>query len=116
MYPAAFRYYRAATLEEAASILSQAGDEARPLAGGQSLIPLMKLRLVRPALLVDPNSIPGLSSIKSEQGVVRIGGLGQYGQIDDSGMAQLIPIVHDCAAGRAARRVRSTATIRGSMA
>src|SRR5438105_717058 len=73
MYPAAFRYYRAATLEEAASILSQAGDEARPLAGGQSLIPLMKLRLVRPELLVDLNSIPGLSSIKSEQEVVRIG-------------------------------------------
>jgi len=116
MYPAAFRYYRAAALEEAASILSQAGDEARPLAGGQSLIPLMKLRLVRPALLVDLNSIPGLSSIKSEQGVVRIGALARHAQLADSELSQLIPILHDCAAGIADAQVRSRGTIGGSLA
>src|SRR5213594_1980833 len=116
MYPAAFRYYRAATLEEAASILSQAGDEARPLAGGQSLIPLMKLRLVRPALLVDLNSIPGLSSIKSEQGVVRIGALARHAQLADSELSQLIPILHDCAAGIADVQVRNQGTIGGSLA
>ena len=116
MYPAAFRYYRAATLEEAASILSQAGDEARPLAGGQSLIPLMKLRLVRPELLVDLNSIPGLSSIKSEQEVVRIGALARHAQLADSELSQLIPILHDCAAGIADAQVRSRGTIGGSLA
>src|SRR5438093_10935632 len=116
MYPAAFRYYRAATLEEAASILSQAGDEARPLAGGQSLIPLMKLRLVRPALLVDLNSIPGLSSIQSEQGVVRIGGLARHAQLADSELSQLIPILHDCAAGIPAAQGRRRRTTGASLA
>src|SRR2546428_3947782 len=110
MYPAAWRYYRAAALEGAASILSQAGDEARPLAGGQSLIPLMKLRLVRPALLVDLNSIPGLSSIKSEQGVVRIGGGARHAPLADPGVFPMIPLLHHCApriAG-APRRSRRT--------
>src|SRR5213593_3702902 len=107
MYPAAFRYYRAATLEEAASVLAQAGDEARPLAGGQSLIPLMKLRFARPSLLVDLNSIPGLSSIKSEQGVARIGALARHGQVAESELSRLTPILHDCASGIADTQVRS---------
>jgi len=116
MYPAAFRYYRAATLEEAASVLAQAGDEARPLAGGQSLIPLMKLRFARPSLLVDLNSIPGLSSIKSEQGVARIGALARHGQVAESELSQLTPILHDCASGIADMQVRSRGTIGGSLA
>src|SRR5438552_15867071 len=116
MYPAAFRYYRAATLEEATSMLSQAGDEARPLAGGQSLIPLMTLRFARPALLADLNSIPGLSTIKSEQGVVRIAALTRHAQLAESELSQLIPILHHCAAGIADAQLRSRRTVEGSMA
>src|SRR2546427_12814579 len=99
MYPAAFRYYRAATLEEATSVLAQAGDEARPLAGGQSLIPVMKVRFSRPCLLVDLNSIPGLSSIESGQGVARIGAPARPCQLAGSGVCPLATLLPDRAAG-----------------
>jgi len=116
MYPAPFRYHRVATLEEAASVLAEAGPEARPLAGGQSLIPLMKLRLARPTLLVDLNSIPGLSNIEPVDGVVRIGALARHAQIADSALSETIPILHDCAAGIADVQVRNCGTIGGSLA
>ena len=59
MYPRPFHYHRAASLKEAASMLSQLGDDAKLLAGGQSLIPLMKLRFANPSHLVDLNFVPG---------------------------------------------------------
>jgi len=63
MYPHAFRYHRAASLQEAASMIAELGDDAKLLAGGQSLIPLMKLRLSSPSHLVDLNFVPGVSYI-----------------------------------------------------
>ena len=53
MYPRPFHYHRASTLQEAATLLAQLGDDAKPLAGGQSLIPLMKLRVASPTHLID---------------------------------------------------------------
>lgn len=97
-------------------MLSQIDEEARPLAGGQSLIPLMKLRLANPLHLVDLNFIPGCSYIKEENGVLRFGTLTRHAEIENSGLAARIPILHDCAAGIADVQVRNRGTIGGSVA
>jgi len=73
MIPAAFEYHRPRTLQEAVSLLAQKGEEAKVLAGGHSLLPLMKLRLARPAALIDLGRIPELAAIREADGAVRIG-------------------------------------------
>lgn len=97
-------------------MLSQLGEDARPLAGGQSLIPLMKLRLANPAHLVDLNFIPGGSYIKEDAGVLRFGALTRHAEIENSELPRKIPILHDCAAGIADVQVRNRGTIGGSVA
>ena len=73
MFPAAFDYSAPTTLDEALAILGERADDAKVLAGGQSLIPLLKLRFAQPSLIVDIGRIPGLSGVDSENGTVRIG-------------------------------------------
>jgi len=97
-------------------MLSQLGEEARPLAGGQSLIPLMKLRLANPEHLVDLNFIPGTSYIKEDAGKLRLGALSRHSEIENSAIAGKIPLLHDCAAGIADVQVRNRGTIGGSLA
>lgn len=97
-------------------MLASLGEEARPLAGGQSLVPLMKLRLARPSDLVDLNFIPELSYIRREGKQVRFGPLTRHAQIADSEAARQIPILHDCAAGIGDVQVRNRGTIGGSLA
>jgi carbon-monoxide dehydrogenase medium subunit len=75
MYPASFDYVAPATLEEALDTLGRSGDDAKVLAGGQSLIPLMKVRLAAPRMLVDINRLPGLDTLAEGQGGLRIGAL-----------------------------------------
>jgi carbon-monoxide dehydrogenase medium subunit len=75
MYPASFEYFAPTTLDEALEILGRYGDEAKVLAGGQSLIPLMKLRFAAPRAIVDINRIEGLDEIAEEDGGLRIGAL-----------------------------------------
>jgi carbon-monoxide dehydrogenase medium subunit len=75
MYPPSFEYFAPTTLEEAFSVLARFGDEAKVLAGGQSLIPLMKLRFAAPQALVDINGIGGLDGLAEEDGGLRIGAL-----------------------------------------
>jgi aerobic carbon-monoxide dehydrogenase medium subunit len=75
MYPASFEYVVPATLEEALDTLGRYGDEAKVLAGGQSLVPLMKLRFAAPRALVDINRLPGLDTLTEEDGGLRIGAL-----------------------------------------
>ena len=116
MYPRPFHYHRASSLKEAASILAQIGDEAKLLAGGQSLIPLMKLRFANPQHLVDLNFIPGMSYIKEESGVLRFGALTRHAEIENSAIAARFPIIHDCAAGITDMQVRNRGTIGGSIA
>src|SRR5579872_2779518 len=84
MYSHPFSYHRAATLEEASKLLLQLGEEARVLAGGQSLIPLMKMRLARPAALVDINGIPGLNTIQRRDGELRFGALSRHADLENS--------------------------------
>jgi carbon-monoxide dehydrogenase medium subunit len=116
MYPRAFHYHRAGSLKEAAAMLAQLGDNAKLLAGGQSLIPLMKLRFANPAHLVDLNFIAGTSYIKEENGALRFGALARHAEIEASAVASKIPILHDCAAGIADVQVRNRGTIGGSLA
>ena len=116
MYPRAFHYHRASSLKEAVTMLSQLGDDAKLLAGGQSLIPLMKLRFANPQHLVDLNFVPGTSYIKEEAGRLRFGALTRHAEIENSAAAAKIPILHDCAAGIADVQVRNRGTIGGSLA
>ena len=75
MKPARFDYYDPTTLAEALSLLAQFGDTAKPLAGGQSLVPMMNMRLARPAQLVDLNRLGELNYLKVEGGELRIGAM-----------------------------------------
>jgi len=116
MYPRAFHYHRAGSLKDAAATLSQLGDDAKLLAGGQSLIPLMKLRFANPAHLIDLNFISGTSYIKDDNGVLRFGPLTRHAELENSAIVSKVPILHDCAAGIADVQVRNRGTIGGSLA
>jgi carbon-monoxide dehydrogenase medium subunit len=116
MYPRPFHYHRASTLPEAATMLSQLGENARFLAGGQSLIPLMKLRFSNPSHLVDLSFVPGTAYIKEESGALHFGALTRHAEIENSATAAMIPVLHDCAAGIADVQVRNRGTIGGSLA
>jgi carbon-monoxide dehydrogenase medium subunit len=111
MYPASFRYYRPATLQEALSILQQE-PEARPLAGGQSLIPAMKLRLMAPAALVDLGRLQDLRGMSREGGWWRIGAMTTHREIEFSGPPLLAEVAHVIADPA----VRNRGTIGGSLA
>ena len=86
------------------------------LAGGQSLIPLMKLRFANPTHLVDLNFVPGTTYIKEGDGALRFGALTRHTEIEKSVMAGAVPIIHDCAAGIADVQIRNRGTIGGSLA
>src|ERR1700716_2007133 len=116
MYPRPFHYHRASSLREAATMLSQLGQNARFLAGGQSLIPSMKLRFSNPSHLVDLSFVPGTTYIKEESGALHFGALTRHGEIENSATAAVIPALHDCAAGIADVQVRNRGTIGGSLA
>ena len=116
MYAHPFSYHRASSLLEASKLLQQLGDDARLIAGGQSLIPLMKMRMACPRALVDINFIPGLNDISNRDGQLRFGALARHADIEASDAASTIPIVHDCAAGIADIQVRNQGTIGGSLA
>jgi aerobic carbon-monoxide dehydrogenase medium subunit len=116
MYPRAFHYHRAGSLQEAAAMLAEFGDGAKLLAGGQSLIPLMKLRFANPCHVVDLTFIPDTSYIKQENGSLRFGALTRHAELEASPIAAKIPIIHDCAAGIADVQVRNRGTIGGSLA
>jgi carbon-monoxide dehydrogenase medium subunit len=116
MYPRPFHYHRAASLKEAATMLSQLGDDAKLLAGGQSLIPLMKLRFANPSHLVDLNFVPDAAYIKEEGGAVHFGALTRHAEIENATIGARVPILHDCAAGIADVQIRNRGTIGGSLA
>lgn len=97
-------------------MLAQLGEEAQLLAGGQSLIPLMKLRFANPTHLVDLNFIPGTTYVKEESGALRFGALTRHAEIEKSAIAGVVPIIHDCAAGIADVQIRNRGTIGGSLA
>ncbi|HEY8763217.1 MAG TPA: xanthine dehydrogenase family protein subunit M [Solirubrobacteraceae bacterium] len=113
MIPAEFDYTRAGSLSEAIQALEQGGEDAKLLAGGHSLIPLMKLRLAAPSLLVDIGRLPGLGGIERENGGWRIGALARHADV--AGTAEL-GIVARAAGTIADPQVRNRGTIGGSLA
>jgi aerobic carbon-monoxide dehydrogenase medium subunit len=117
MIPASFEYLRPKTLPEAIGLLQQYGDDAKILSGGQSLIPMMKLRLARPGYLVDINRITGLAHIKEEGGYLKIGGLTREAELEASPLVRAkYPIIIDTAHVIADPQVRNLATVGGNLA
>jgi carbon-monoxide dehydrogenase medium subunit len=108
MYPASFEYFAPTTLDEALGLLQEHGDEAKVLAGGQSLIPLMKLRFAAPQVIVDINGLSELGQLEEQDGGLRIGALvrhkacersellqGRYGTLGDAAPMISDPIVRN---------------------
>jgi len=117
MIPASFEYLRPSSLPEAISLLSEHGDEAKILSGGQSLIPMMKFRLSRPSCLIDINRIPNLDYIKEDNCYLKIGGLTREAQLESSDLIRSkFPILHDTSLVIADVQVRSLATVGGNLA
>jgi carbon-monoxide dehydrogenase medium subunit len=117
MIPPSFEYLRPKTVPEAVAMMQQHGDEAKILSGGQSLIPMMKLRLARPAVLVDINRISGLSYVKEEGGYLKIGGLTREAELEASPLVRSkYPILFDTANVIADPQVRNMATVGGNLA
>jgi carbon-monoxide dehydrogenase medium subunit len=116
MYPAPFNYHRAGSVEEAIRLLSDLGEGARVLAGGQSLLPVLKMRFDEPTDLVDVGRIPGLDRIAEDASKVSIGALTTHRRIAASPLAKAVPIISDCANGIADNQVRTRGTIGGSVA
>ncbi|MBI2684522.1 MAG: xanthine dehydrogenase family protein subunit M [Actinobacteria bacterium] len=117
MLPSRFDYVAPTSLDEVLALLAEHGDDAKVLAGGQSLIPMMKLRLARPALLVDLNRVPGLDGIEEGPTRLRIGALTRNSTLVDSEllaeryslMATTAPLISDPI-------IRNLGTIGGSLA
>jgi aerobic carbon-monoxide dehydrogenase medium subunit len=115
--PGAFDYHRPNSLDEAVALLGEHGDEARLLAGGHSLIPMMKLRLANPSHLIDLRGIPGLAGIEAADGAVRIGAMTTQAEVIASALlAEKIPILRETALQIADPQVRSFGTIGGNVA
>lgn len=118
MKPARFKYRPAHDLGEALRLLEEGGVDARPLAGGQSLVPAMNLRLARPALLVDLNRIPGLRGLRvGDDGSVIAGALTRHSDFEFSELvAERLPMLRAAMAGVAHPAIRNRGTIGGSLA
>jgi carbon-monoxide dehydrogenase medium subunit len=115
--PAPFAYVRAASLDQTFDLLARYGDEARVLAGGQSLIPTLNLRLSAPALLVDINGLAELAGIAATDGVLRIGALARQRALEDSNeVARHAPLVKMAMPYIAHPAIRNRGTIGGSIA
>jgi carbon-monoxide dehydrogenase medium subunit len=115
--PAAFEYARASSVEEAAKLLNKYGEDAKVLAGGHSLIPLMRLRLAQPKALVDINGIKDLDHIKESGSKLHVGALTRHFTIQNSAVVkQKLPILAEVAGEVGDNQVRNMGTIGGVMA
>jgi carbon-monoxide dehydrogenase medium subunit len=117
MIPAPFDYHAPASLADAIGLLQLHGDDAKVLSGGQSLLPLLKLRLASAVHLVDIGRIPGLEYIKEEGGYLKIGGRTRESALERSDLIKTkYPILHDTAIVIADPLVRNRATVGGNLA
>lgn len=117
MYPNAFDYFCPDTLEDVVALLTQHGDDAKVLAGGQSLIPLMKLRLASPKYVISLDKLQGLSDIAEHGGEILIGALSCHAEIEDSTLVKSqLPLLHDTVSVVADVQVRNLGTVAGSLA
>ena len=113
MIPAEFEYAAPESLDEAVSLLGERGEEAKLLAGGHSLLPLMKLRLAAPSMLVDLRRVPGLQGVQRENGRFRIGAMTPHSILQ---VAEETGLLARVAGSIADQQVRNRGTIGGSLA
>src|SRR5271156_6797399 len=117
MIPGPFSYHRPATVADAVKLLSTLGDDARPLAGGHSLIPMMKLRLATPEHLVDLRDVNGLKDVRAEGGDIVIGAMTtQHELIGSELLAGKLPILRETSMAIADPQVRYMGTLGGNLA
>jgi len=117
MQPHSFDYVRPQTLAKAIQVLRENGNRAKVLAGGQSLIPVLKLRLANPRVLVDINDLPGLAFIEERGGQLRIGALSRHRDFEQSKLIRgKYPIFSDVASVLGDPQVRNMGTIGGALA
>jgi len=116
MFPAAFEYAAPATLAEALALLKQRGDDAKIMAGGQSLIPLLKLRFAQPALVIDIGRLPSMSGIGRHNGHLSIGALARHVDIErNADLPKLSPILVETVHWISDPLVRNRGTMAGSV-
>ena len=117
MKPAKFDYHDPTTLDEALDLMSRFGDEARPLAGGQSLVPLMNFRLLRPTHIIDLNGVSELNYLKVDNSTLRIGATTRQRVLERSAeVAQHWPLLRDATAFIGHIQIRNRGTVGGSLA
>lgn len=117
MKPATFEYHDPTTLAEALDLMAHFGDQARPLAGGQSLVPLMNFRLLRPAHIIDLNGIRELNFLSAENGQLRIGATLRQRALEKSNdVAARWPLLRDAAGFIGHIQIRNRGTVGGSLA
>jgi len=117
MIPESFGYSAPSNLEDAYALLAQHGDDAKILAGGHSLIPMMKLRFASPTHLIDINNVPNLSYIKEEDGFLKIGAMTREVHLEESDIIKIkYPIFTDASKLIADPQVRNFGTVGGNIA
>ncbi len=116
MKPAPFEYHSPTSLEQALEIKARYGDDAKLLAGGQSLVPAMNFRIVQPGMLIDLNRVDELSYIHEEKNTLRIGAMTRERHLEfDSSIAKRTPLLHEAAPFIAHPQIRNRGTIGGSI-
>jgi carbon-monoxide dehydrogenase medium subunit len=116
MKPAPFKYIAATSLEQALALKAEHGDEAKFLAGGQSLIPAMNFRLARPAILIDINGIEALCGVRTSEAATRVGPLTRYRALQrDAAFAGLFPLIGEALPHIAHPQIRNRGTIGGNL-
>jgi CO/xanthine dehydrogenase FAD-binding subunit len=117
MKPAPFRYVAARSVEQALQLKAEYGDEARFLAGGQSLVPTMNFRLTQPAVLIDINPLNELAGIRNGGDRLRIGALTRYRSLErDPTIERKLPLIHEALPHIAHPQIRNRGTIGGNLA
>lgn len=117
MKPAAFDYFAPRNLEDALGLLAEYGGDAKPLAGGQSLVPTMNFRLAQPTALIDLNGIDELFFIREDEGGLRCGAMTRQRSVERSALVRrLTPLLHEAMPYIAHSQIRNRGTIGGSLA
>jgi carbon-monoxide dehydrogenase medium subunit len=116
MYPGRFDYHAPASLEDALRLLAEIGPGAKILAGGASLVPLMKMRLAEPADLIDLGRVPGLADLRADGDAVTIGAMVREADFGASDIARRIPLIREACAVIADPLVRNVGTVGGNVA